>query len=202
MIEVTLISSTEGSRVGRFVSRRRANLEQLGVNKNQFIQGFLRDNMDTIETAIHNPDLVNLINSDTLLNNKDIASICYTLSTVGYQILVTFIADDEINSISIPAGEIEYDIIDSTFIQEDLPVATKESSAVGGSVVPVLNRAVTSIGFFNEEKFKGVNNPLTGLLNQMADDEKNAGAPGPIVVNRLYTILEQLGIKIYAIIGE
>lgn len=202
MIEVTLISSTEGSRVGRFVSRRRANLEQLGVNKNQFIQGFLRDNMDTIETAIHNPDLVNLINSDTLLNNKDIASICYTLSTVGYQVLVTFIADDEINSVSIPTGEVEYDIIDSTFIQEDLPVATKESSAVGGSIVPVLSRAINSIGFFNEEKFRGVNNPLIGLLNQMADDEKNAGAPGPIVVNRLYTILEQLGVEIYAIIGE
>lgn len=202
MIEVTLISSTEGSRVGRFVSRRRANLEQLGVNKNQFIQGFLRDNMDTIETSIHNPDLVNLINSDTLLNNKDIASIRYTLSTIGYQVLVTFIADDEINSVSIPTGEVEYDIIDSTFIQEDLPVATKETSALGGSVVPVLNRAVTSLGFFSDEKFKGVNNPLTGLLNQMADDEKNAGAPGPVVVNRLYTILEQLGIQIYAIIGE
>ena len=38
MIEVTLISATEGSRVGRFVSRKRASLEQLGVNKNQFIQ--------------------------------------------------------------------------------------------------------------------------------------------------------------------
>lgn len=202
MIEVTLISSTEGSRVGRFVSRKRASLEQLGVNKNQFIQGFLRDNMDTIETALHNPDLVNLINSDTLLNNKDIASIKYTLSTVGYQILVTFTADDEVNSVTIPTGEVEYNIIDTTFIQNDLPVATKETSALGSSVVSVLNKISTSVGFYDESKFKGVNNPLVSLLSQAADDEKITGAPGAVIVNRIYTVLEQLGINIYAIIGE
>lgn len=160
MIEVTLISATEGSRVGRFVSRKRASLEQLGVNKNQFIQGFLRDNMDTLETVLHNPDLVNLINSDTLLNNKDIASIKYTLSTVGYQMLVTFTADDEVNSVTIPTGEVEYNIVDWTFLQNDLPVSTKESSALGGSVVPVLTRAVESLGLYSEDKFKGVNNPF------------------------------------------
>lgn len=202
MIEVTLISATEGSRVGRFVSRKRASLEQLGVNKNQFIQGFLRDNMDTLETVLHNPDLVNLINSDTLLNNKDIASIKYTLSTVGYQMLVTFTADDEVNSVTIPTGEVEYNIVDWTFLQNDLPVSTKESSALGGSVVPVLTRAVESLGLYSEDKFKGVNNPLSGLLRQIADDENTTGAPGAILVNRIYTILEQMRIQIYAIIGE
>lgn len=202
MIEVTLISATEGSRVGRFVSRKRASLEQLGVNKNQFIQGFLRDNMDTLETVLHNPDLVNLINSDTLLNNKDIASIKYTLSTVGYQMLVTFTADDEVNSVTIPTGEVEYNVVDWTFLQNDLPVSTKESSALGGSVVPVLTRAVESLGLYSEDKFKGVNNPLSGLLRQIADDENTTGAPGAILVNRIYTILEQMGIQIYAIIGE
>lgn len=202
MIEVTLISATEGSRVGRFVSRKRASLEQLGVNKNQFIQGFLRDNMDTLETVFHNPDLVNLINSDTLLNNKDIASIKYTLSTVGYQMLVTFTADDEVNSVTIPTGEVEYNIVDWTFLQNDLPVSTKESSALGGSVVPVLTKAVESLGLYSEDKFKGVNNPLSGLLRQIADDENTTGAPGAILVNRIYTILEQMGIHIYAIIGE
>lgn len=202
MIEVTLISSTEGSRVGRFVSRRRASLEQLGVNKNQFIQGFLRDNMDTIETAIHNPDLVNLINSDTLLNNKDIASIKYTLSTVGYQILVTFAADDEVNNVSIPTSEVEYNIVDTTFIQDDMPVVTKETAPLGSSIVPVLNKIVDSLGFYSDDKFKGINNPLVGLLNQAKDDEKTMGTPSAAVVNRVYTILEQLGINIYAIIGE
>lgn len=202
MIEVTLISATEGSRVGRFVSRKRASLEQLGVNKNQFIQGFLRDNMDTLETALHNPDLVNLINSDTLLNNKDIASIKYTLSTIGYQMLVTFTADDEVNSVTIPTGEVEYNIVDGTFLQNDLPVSTKESSALGGSIVPVLTRAIESLGLYSEDKFKGVNNPLSGLLRQIADDENTTGAPGAILVNRIYTILEQMGIQIHAIIGE
>lgn len=202
MIEVTLISSTEGSRVGRFVSRRRASLEQLGVNKNQFIQGFLRDNMDTIETAIHNPDLVNLINSDTLLNNKDIASIKYTLSTVGYQILITFAADDEVNNVSIPTSEVEYNIVDTTFIQDDMPVVTKETAPLGSSIVPVLNKIVDSLGFYSDDKFKGINNPLVGLLNQAKDDEKTMGTPSAAVVNRVYTILEQLGINIYAIIGE
>ena len=202
MIEVTLISATEGSRVGRFVSRRRASLEQLGVNKNQFIQGFLRDNMDTIETAIHNPDLVNLINNDSLLNNKDIASIKYSLSTVGYQMLVTFTADDEVNSVTVPTGEVEYNIIDSTFIQDDMPVSTKETASLGSSVVPTIKSAINNLGFYSEDKFKGVNNPLLGLIKQAEDDEKTTGAPSSAIINRIYMILEQLGIQIYAIIGE
>lgn len=202
MIEVTLISATEGSRVGRFVNRKRANLEQLGVNKNQFIQGFLRDNMDTIETAVHNPDLVNIINSDTLLNNKDIASIKYALSTVGYQMLVTFTADDEVNSVTIPTGEVEYNIVDNTFIQDDMPVSTKETAPLGSSVMPVLKKSVNSLGFYSEDKFKGINNPLIGLLRQAEDDEKTTGTPSATVINRIYTILENLGVQIYAIIGE
>jgi hypothetical protein len=202
MIEVTLISATEGSRVGRFVSRRRASLEQLGVNKNQFIQGFLRDNMDTIETAIHNPDLVNLINNDSLLNNKDIASIKYSLSTVGYHMLVTFTADDEVNSVTVPTGEVEYNIIDSTFIQDDMPVSTKETASLGSSIVPTIKSAINNLGFYSEDKFKGVNNPLLGLIKQAEDDEKTTGAPSSTIINRIYMILEQLGIQIYAIIGE
>lgn len=202
MIEVTLISSTEGSRVGRFVSRKRADLERLGVNKNQFIQGFLRDNMDTIETAIHNPDLVHLINSDILLNNKDLATIKYTLSTVGYQILYTFTADDEINEVTIPTGEVEYNIIDTTWIQDDMPVASKISSTLGSSIIPIIKQIMDQTGFYATDKFAGVNNPLIGLINQAEDDEKTTGAPGAVLVNRIYTILEQLGINIYAIIGE
>ena len=117
--------------------------------------------------------------------------------SVGYQMLVTFTADDEVNSVTIPTGEVEYNIVDWTFLQNDLPVSTKESSALGGSVVPVLTRAVESLGLYSEDKFKGVNNPLSGLLRQIADDENTTGAPGAILVNRIYTILEQMGIQIY-----
>lgn len=202
MIEVTLISSTEGGKVGRFVSRKRASLERLGVNKNQFIQGFLKDNMDTLETATKNPDLLNLINSDTLLNNKDIASIRYTLSTIGYQLLVVFAADDEINPVSVASGEIEYNLVDNTFLMEDLPTVTKDVSPLGSSIMPVLTKAVESLGFYDEDKFKGVANPLKSLLRQASDDEKNIGAPGTSVINRLYNILDQMGVQLYAIIGE
>lgn len=202
MIEVTLISSTEGGKVGRFVSRKRASLERLGVNKNQFIQGFLKDNMDTLETAMKNPDLLNLINSDTLLNNKDIASIRYTLSTIGYQLLVVFAADDEINPVSVASGEIEYNLVDNTFLMEDLPTVTKDVSPLGSSIMPVLTKAVESLGFYDEDKFKGVANPLKSLLRQASDDEKNIGAPGTSVINRLYNILDQMGVQLYAIIGE
>lgn len=202
MIEVTLISAAEGNKVGRFVSRKRANLEQLGVNKNQFIHAFLKDNLDTIETAIHNPDLINIINSDSLLNNKDIASIKYTLSTVGYQLMVVFLADDEVNSVSIPTGEVEYNIVDKTFLQDDMPVATKETTALGSSILPVLSKVVDSLGFYNEDRFKGVANPLKSLLRQAQDDELTIKAPSAAIVNRMYMVLDQLGVEIYAIIGE
>jgi hypothetical protein len=202
MIEVTLISSTEGSKVGRFVSRSRANLERLGVNKNEFIRGFLKNNMDVLESSLHNHDLVNLINSSTPLNNKDISSIRYSLSSIGYQLLVVFVSDDEINPTSVTAGEVEYNAIDSQFIQEYLPVSTKYTTAVGSSIAKLLERIIKSLGFYDTEKFKGINNPLNKLIAQIIDDEKTTGAPGAILVNRIYGILEQLGIQIYAIIGE
>lgn len=202
MIEVTLISATEGSRVGRFVSRKRANLEQLGVNKNQFIQGFLRDNMGELESILHNPDLVELINSDTLLNNKDVASIRYILSNAGYQMIIAFVADDELNPVSVPIGETEYNIIDNTWIQDDLPVLSKSSVAVGTSFTSVLDAIIKESGFFDPTKFTGVSNPLTSLLNQAKDDEKVAGTASSVIINRIYTILNNMGLNIYAIMGE
>jgi hypothetical protein len=83
-----------------------------------------------------------------------------------------------------------------------MPVSTKETASLGSSIVPTIKSAINNLGFYSEDKFKGVNNPLLGLIKQAEDDEKTTGAPSSTIINRIYMILEQLGIQIYAIIGE
>ena len=86
MVEVTLISTGDMySNVGRFVSRKRANLEALAITKNEFIKGFVRNNMSELDAVINNADFNELINSDRNLSNKDIESINYILGEMGYK---------------------------------------------------------------------------------------------------------------------
>ena len=57
MIEVNLFSvpSTDSSAmVGRCVARNRFNKDTMGVSVMEFVKGFLKENLDTLETAIGN----------------------------------------------------------------------------------------------------------------------------------------------------
>jgi hypothetical protein len=203
MVEVTLVSvANKFSTFGRFVARKRANLEQLGITTNAFIKGFLKDNMGDLETVLNNADITEFINSDSIMSNKDFQSINYLLGEVGYRVLVSFVADDEINSLTVPSGVTEYNIIDESFIQNDLPTVTKINRNPGDSISEVLDSVVTQSGLFSPNTIPGVKNPLTILINNLKSEEKERGTISTTISGQLYLDLEYMGIKIFIILGE
>lgn len=203
MVEVTLVSvANKFSTFGRFVARKRANLEQLGITTNAFIKGFLKDNMGDLETVLNNADIAEFINSDSIMSNKDFQSINYLLGEVGYRVLVSFVADDEINSLTVPSGVTEYNIIDESFIQNDLPTVTKINRNPGDSISEVLDSVVTQSGLFSPNTIPGVKNPLTILINNLKSEEKERGTISTTISGQLYLDLEYMGIKIFIILGE
>lgn len=203
MVEVTLVSvANKFSTFGRFVARKRANLEQLGITTNAFIKGFLKDNMGDLETVLNNADIIEFINSDSIMSNKDFQSINYLLGEVGYRVLVSFVADDEINSLTVPSGVTEYNIIDESFIQNDLPTVTKINRNPGDSISEVLDSVVTQSGLFSPNTIPGVKNPLTLLINNLKSEEKERGTISTTISGQLYLDLEYMGIKIFIILGE
>lgn len=203
MVEVTLVSvANKFSTFGRFVARKRANLEQLGITTNAFIKGFLKDNMGDLETVLNNADIIEFINSDSIMSNKDFQSINYLLGEVGFRILVSFVADDEINPLTVPSGVTEYNIIDESFIQNDLPTVTKINRNPGDSISEVLDTVVTQSGLFSTNTIPGVKNPLTILINNLKSEEKERGTISTTISGQLYLDLEYMGIKIFIILGE
>lgn len=207
MIEVNLFSlaSTDPTTmVGRCVARSRFNKETLGVSIMEFVKGFLKDNLDTLESGIGNADLVSLINSDTIgFSTKDFMSIQYCLNQIGYKVTIWNVADDEENALGVPSGDvIEWNIIDSTFIQNDYPTTTKLMPSTDKSLADILRQVVEQCGLFNPEKFDGVKNPFTPLLGNL-DKEKNVtGHINSSIVTQIYGLLSQMGINIFCATSE
>lgn len=203
MVEVTLVSvANKFSTFGRFVARKRANLEQLGISTNEFIKGFLKDNMGDLETVLNNADITEFIKSDSFMNNKDFQSINYMLGEVGYRVLVNFVADDEVNALAVPSGVTEYNVIDESFIQSDLPTVTKINRAPGDSIASVLASIVSQSGLFNQNTIPGIKNPLSILINNLKSEEAERGSISTTISGQLYLDLEYMGIKVFTILGE
>jgi hypothetical protein len=158
--------------------------------------------MGDLETVLNNADITEFIKSDSFMNNKDFQSINYMLGEVGYRVLVNFVADDEVNALAVPSGVTEYNVIDESFIQNDLPTVTKINRNPGDSISEVLDSVVTQSGLFSPNTIPGVKNPLTILINNLKSEEKERGTISTTISGQLYLDLEYMGIKIFIILGE
>ena len=98
MIEVSLYSITGGDvnvSMGKCIDRTRFDKEAMGTGVMEFVKGFLRTNVPTLELAINNPDIIAFINGDTGMNTKDFASLNYWLAKSGYLVKIQNVTDDE-----------------------------------------------------------------------------------------------------------
>lgn len=203
MVEVTLVSVGDvNSRVSRFVKRKRADLNVLKVTKNEFIHAFLRNSLDELTIAISNGDLLELIKSDTVFNNKDIESINYLLGQAGYRILCYFVADDEMYPDAIPADAYEFNVVDHSFLQYDLPTVTKISQTSNQSIADVLKQTVEMSGLFDSDKFKGIVNPFNKYIASMEQSKKVLGMAPDTLVSAIYDMLEKMGITFQIVVGS
>lgn len=205
MIEVNLFSVPTADydvTVGKCVSRARFDKDAMGVSILEFVKGFLRDNLDNLESALGNADLVNFINSDQAMTSADFASLQYLLGQIGYKVTIWNVADDEENANSVGAGTIEYNIINHNFFQHDYPTVTKLIPTEDQNVAEIVGMIVEQSGLFDETKFAGSKNPFTLLINNLKDENGKLGKINSSIITRVYTLLDQMGVNIFCATSE
>lgn len=205
MIEVNLYSvpaNEISAKVGRCVARSRFDKEAMGTTVEKFVMAFLRDNLEKFEAKI-NDKLVEIINSTSTFTRRDISCINYYLSKHGYILKIYNVTDDEENALGIPSGEVvEWNIIDYNFMQNDYPTATKIIPGTGDILDSTIADVVEQASLFNKDKFAGLKNPFTDLIENIKRIKTVNGSINPSLVGKIYDILSQAGVEIFCATSE
>lgn len=204
MIEVSLYSLLENNvnaSAGYCVDRIRFDKEARGISVMEFVKGFLKNNLSHFESAIKNSDIVDFINGDLTMRTKDFASINYYLAKAGYLVQIQNVTDDEENPVSIPAGITEWNIIDTTFLQNDYPTTMKVIPADGMDVVEVLDKIINQLNFFDSDVLGNIRNPLKEYVENLKKVKNLNGSVSIGITTKIYEILANLGIKIFTAQG-
>jgi hypothetical protein len=167
-----------------------------------FVKGFIRDNLDNLEGSIGNADLVQFINSDDILTTVDFATLKYSLKKIGYLLTVWNVAEDEVNSQGVGEGTVEYNVINHNFLQNDFPTVTKLIPEEGKDISDILSEVIEQSGLFNPDKFAGVKNPFTGLLNSLHQEKESMGNINYTISAQIYNLLDQMGFEIFCSTAE
>lgn len=207
MIEVNLYSIPAGessARAGRCIARNRFDRDAMGVTAEEFVKGFLKNNLEKFEGGIGNDALVEAISSSNrVLTRRDLSCINHFLVEAGYMFQIINVADDEENPVGIPSGEkTEWNIIDRNFIQNDYPTATKIIPADRNDLTKILHQIVDQSGLFDSDKFSGLKNPFTKLLNDLDSIKSLSGQINYNLVNKIYDLLSECGLDIFVAASE
>lgn len=206
MIEVTLLSVRPGDydpMVARCVARNRFDKENLKTSIPEFIKGFLKNNVNNFSGNMGNSDVVEAINSNSTFTTKDVACINYYLTEIGYSLLVQNVTDDEENPTGVPAGGVvEWNIINKNFLQYDYPTATKIIPGDGTEIPDILRKVVEQQNLFDRDKFAGLKNPFTELLNDLDAIKRTTGSVSSSITTKIYSLLDRLNFKVICIAGE
>ena len=205
MIEVNLYSIPAGemdARVGKCLARNRFDKEGMAVSIEEFVKGFLKNNLDKFEVGIGNQELTELINSDNFLGRTDLSCVNYYLIKAGYMFQVINVADDEDNPTGVPTGDvIEWNVIDNNFIQNDYPTATKILPANDTDIPTILHKIADQSGLFSD-KFTGIKNPFTELFTNIERIKNVSGSINAGLISKVYEILSQVGIEVFCATSE
>lgn len=204
MIEVNFLSvpvEEPNSMVGHCVARSRFDKEKMGVGVNEFVKGFLANNLEKFEIKVGNPDVTNLISGEGILTRRDLACINYCLQKSGFKFEIFNVADDEDNSVGVPSGIVEWNVIDRNFVQDDYPTSTKFLPSESDTIVDTLKNIVNTIGVFGN-KFVGIKNPFTELFRTLDTVKKTTGMISPGLTAKVYETLDQLGFRVLCLSSE
>ncbi len=206
MIEINLFQVPAGewtSKVGTCVARNRFDKDSMGITIEEFARGFLKENLEKFEHGIGSSELVETINSTGFMSRKDLACVNYYLAQAGYIVKIFNVTDDEVNSTGVPSGEVvEWNVIDHNFIQHDYPTAIKIVPGEGLDIPAILRQVVDQTGVFDSDKFAGLKNPLTELLNALDSIKSATGSVNSGITTRIYALLDEVGIELMCIRGE
>lgn len=204
MLEVSLYAITPGEKevkVGRCVSRNRFDKEAMGVSTEEFVKGFLKDSIEKFSQD--GRDINSILESTQFLGRMDLECVNNLLVNIGYMFQICTVADDEENATGVPSGEvIEWNIINRNHLQDDYPTATKIVPTASQDIPTVLHQIIEQVGLYNEDKFAGVKNPFTPLLDNMDRIKNTTGEVSSAIVTRIYKMLADHNIDIFCATSE
>lgn len=204
MIEVNLYAipvDDFNSRVGKCVSRNRFDRETIGTSIEDFTRGFLKDNLDRIESGLGTTEISSLVSSDEVLTKKDLSCINFYLGKVGLKVQIQNVADDEENPTNIPTGSVEWNVVNRNFIQYDYPTTIKILPSPDEDIIDVLRKVVDNSDLFGE-KFVGMKNPFTELFDNLKRIKDLTGSVNSALVGRIYEYLDQVGVEVFCATSE
>lgn len=204
MIEVSLYAIEPGdnySKTGRCVARNRFDKEAMGTSVEEFVRGFLKDNFERFSSD--GREINSILEDNKFLSRMDLACINNLLIRIGYTFIVTTVADDEENPTGVPSGDvIEWNIINLNHLQNDYPVATKIIPDLPQDFCKIFKQIVDGCGFYNEDKFSGVQNPFTPLLNSLDKQRELTGDVSSSISSKIHKLFEDHGIRVFVATSE
>lgn len=133
----------------------------------------------------------------------DLVCINNLLIKIGYTFMVTTVADDEENPTGVPTGDIvEWNIINLNNLQDDYPVATKIVPSLPQNFIEIFDQIIGGCGFYNEDKFTGIKNPFTPLMNVLKETKEKTGDLSSSITAKIHRLFEDHGIRIFVATSE
>lgn len=200
-LEINLVfSQSIYSNAFTLIARDRMVVEDDGQVLTQ-VSEFIKDHIESFDAAIPDKDLMNRLQVINLNTVSDFYSLKFLLASFGLDILLSYVAELEINPSEISEGMTEYNIIDEldntpSFVRSASKVAVENES---GDLHTVYSKVIEGFGFFNSELTAGFNNPLTRSLKVLTQSEELMGVSPIAVTTEINSILEYLGKRIIAI---
>lgn len=204
MIEVSLYAIEPGdtyAKTGRCVARNRFDKEAMGTSVEEFVRGFLKDNLERFSSD--GREINAILEDNKFLSRMDLVCINNLLIKIGYTFMVTTVADDEENPTGVPTGDIvEWNIINLNNLQDDYPVATKIVPSLPQNFIEIFDQVIGGCGFYNEDKFTGIKNPFTPLMNVLKETKEKTGDLSSSITAKIHRLFEDHGIRIFVATSE
>lgn len=204
MIEVSLYAIAPDdtyAKTGRCVARNRFDKEAMGTSVEEFVRGFLKDNLERFSGD--GRDINGILEDNKFLSRIDLACINNLLAKIGYTFIVTTVADDEENPTGVPTGDVvEWNIINLNNLQDDYPVATKIVPSLPQDFIEIFDQIIGGCGFYNEDKFSGIKNPFSAEMNVLKSTKEKTGASSESAISKIHRLLEEHGIRIFVATSE
>jgi hypothetical protein len=204
MIEVSLYAiepEDHYAKTGRCVARNRFDKEAMGTSVEEFVRGFLKDNFERFSSD--GREINTILEENKFLSRMDLTCINHLLENIGYTFIITTVADDEENPTGVPTGDVvEWNIINLNHLQDDYPVATKIVPDLPQDFIKIFEQIIDGGGFYNEDKFSGVKNPFTPVMNILKETKEKTGDVSASMTAKIHRLLEEHNIRIFVASSE
>lgn len=202
ILEVNLVrtQSIYGSAFG-IVARERAVVENGEQIMSQIIK-VLSDNIEVLDSAIADKGLVAQIGALKMMTVDEFVSLRYRLAaTSGLDILVFGVSEQEVNANEIPAGTLEYNVIDTNWNLLDwvclgtkIPVSENDYK-----LTDIYEKMAGMYDLFKGDLFSYYADPLTQQIEVLKGIEAAVGSTPTSITTYINSVFEYCGKKLIVI---